>query len=116
MSKGHDTSVDYWSFGVLIYEMIVGKSPFFIDGSDQVSLFKRIVKCQYECPDIVCDDAQNLLKRLLKRRVVSRLGNLSNGYVDVKKHNWFRKSLSFNKLNARTLKAPWIPNVTNPFD
>jgi cAMP-dependent protein kinase regulator len=39
LSKGHDKGVDYWAFGVLIYEMLVGRSPFYSYGTDQVSLF-----------------------------------------------------------------------------
>ena len=96
--------------------MLVGQSPFFKEGTSQISLFKRIVRCEYECPDTVGADAQNLLKRLLRRKVTARLGNLSRGYLDVKEHEWFREAIDFDKLNQRKLKAPWIPKVTNPLD
>ena len=96
--------------------MIVGKSAFFKDGSDQISLFKRIVKCEFDFPKTVDEDAQHLIKRLLKRKVTARLGNLSRGYLDVKDHDWFRKAIDFDQLNKRELKAPWIPKQTNPLD
>jgi len=115
MSKGHDKAVDYWSFGVLIYEMLVGQSPFYLYGTDQVSLFKRIVMVKYQCPAYVSDEAKDVIKKLLTRRQASRFGNLSRGYLDVKEHDWF-KTLDFKKLNARKLKAPWKPKTTNPLD
>jgi len=115
MSKGHNKAVDYWSFGVLVYEMLVGRSPFFTYGTDQVSLFKRIVMVKYSCPSSVNDAAKDLIKKLLTRRQASRLGNLSRGYLDVKEHEWF-KSLDFEKLNNRELKSPWVPKVKNPLD
>jgi CRP-like cAMP-binding protein len=115
MSKGHDKAVDYWSFGVLIYEMLVGQSPFYLYGTDQVSLFKRIVMVKYQCPPYVSDDAQDVIKKLLTRRQASRLGNLSRGYLDVKEHPWFN-TLDFKKLTDKKLKAPWIPKISNPLD
>lgn len=115
MSKGHDKAVDYWSFGVLIYEMLVGRSPFYFYGTDQVSLFKRIVMVKYSCPSSVNDEAKDLIKRLLTRRQASRLGNLSRGHLDVKDHPWFEK-MNWDKLNNRKLKAPWVPNISNPLD
>lgn len=115
MSKGHDKAVDYWSFGVLVYEMLVGRSPFYFYGTDQVSLFKRIVMVKYSCPSTVNDDAQDLIKQLLTRRQSSRLGNLSRGYLDVKEHPWF-KSMDFDKLTNYKLKAPWVPSIKNALD
>ena len=105
----------YRSFGVLIYEMLVGQSPFYLYGTDQVSLFKRIVMVKYQCPPYVSDDAQDVIKKLLTRRQASRLGNLSRGYLDVKEHPWF-KSMDFEKLNEKKLKSPWKPKITNPLD
>lgn len=115
MSKGHDKAVDYWSFGVLIYEMLVGQSPFYQYGTDQVSLFKRIVMVKYSCPSKVNDDAKDVIKKLLTRRQASRFGNLSRGHLDIQDHKWFA-SLDFARLNNRKLKAPWKPKVANPLD
>jgi protein kinase A len=115
MSKGHDKAVDYWSFGVLVYEMLVGRSPFYLQGTDQMSLFKRIVMVKYSCPSVVDDKAEDLIKGLLTRRQTSRLGNLSRGYLDVKEHAWF-KGLDFNKLLNYELKSPWIPSIRDPLD
>lgn len=115
MSKGHDKAVDYWSFGVLVYEMLVGRSPFYFYGTDQVSLFKRIVMVKYSCPSTVNDDAKDLIKKLLTRRQTSRLGNLSGGCQDVKDHPWF-STMDWDKLNNYKLKAPWVPTIKNPLD
>jgi len=115
MSKGHDKAVDYWSFGVLIYEMLVGQSPFYLYGTDQVSLFKRIVMVKYSCPSKVTDEAKDVIKKLLTRRQASRIGNLSRGHEDIKEHPWFA-SLNFDRLNSRKLKAPWKPKISNPLD
>jgi len=115
MSKGHDKAADYWSFGVLLYEMLVGDSPFYMDNTDQMSLFRRIVKVEYQCPAYVSDDAKDVIKKLLTRRQASRLGNLCCGHLDVTEHPWFT-SLDFQELNERKIKAPWKPKITNPLD
>jgi hypothetical protein len=95
--------------------MLVGQSPFYLYGTDQVSLFKRIVTVKYYCPSYVSDDAKDVICKLLTRRQASRLGNLSRGHLDVKEHPWF-KTLDFEKLNAKTLKTPWTPQLSNPLD
>jgi protein kinase A len=119
LSKGHDKAVDYWSFGVLVYEMLVGHSPFYAGGlgesMDQVSLFKRIVKVQYTCPLSMSEDAKDMVKKLLSRRQGSRLGNLSRGHHDVKDHAWF-SSMDWEKLNKFELKAPWVPTIKGALD
>jgi len=116
LSKGHDKGVDYWAFGVLLYEMLVGYSPFYGRGGDQVAMFKRIVQQKYTFPEKVCtENAKNIIKHLLVRSVTSRYGCLVNADADVRNHPWF-SALSFEKLLKKKVNAPWIPNIKDPFD
>ena len=116
LSKGHDEGVDYWAFGVLIYEMLVGRSPFYSHGTDQVSLFKRIVQVKYSFPGgIVSDVAKDLIQRLIVRRQANRLGCLARGDSDVRDHVWF-KLLSTEQLLEKEIVAPWVPAIKDPLD
>ena len=117
MSKGHDKACDYWAYGVLVYELLVGKSPFYIPGSDQVDMFKRAVLLKYEIPEHVDELAKDMIQRLLVRKQEKRLGNLANGYLDIKRHEWFEKSgIGFRSILRREEDAPWKPEVRDVFD
>jgi len=116
LSKGHDKGVDYWAFGVLIYEMIVGRSPFYAYGSDQVSLFKRIVQVKYGFPQGMVDElAQDLIIRLIVRRQANRLGCLARADMDIRDHQWFSVIDTEGLLN-RTIQAPWVPDLRDTLD
>lgn len=116
MSKGHDKSVDYWSFGVLVYELFVGQSPFYKHGTSQMDLFKRIVMVKYSFPKCVNDPAASLIEKLLIRRPSNRLGNLANGYLDVKKHVFFEThDIDFKEIIKKEVQPPWIPESKNLF-
>lgn len=117
MSKGHNHSVDYWSFGVLVYEMLVGHSPFSKPNQSQMDMFKRIVMVQYECPPLVSSVGKDLIRQLLVRPVQERIGTRSRGHLDIMDHDWFKEScVSFQKLLKREMIAPWTPKVKDPFD
>ncbi len=116
LSKGHDKGVDYWAFGVLIYEMLVGRSPFYTYGSDQVSLFKRIVQVKYGFPQgLVNDLAQDLITRLIVRRQANRFGCLARGDMDIRDHPWFAV-IDTEKLLNKKIPAPWVPRIKDPLD
>jgi len=117
LSKGHDKGVDYWAFGVLIYEMLVGRSPFYSYGTDQVSLFKRIVQVKYSFPpgDIVNEQAQDLIQRLIVRRQANRFGCLARGDMDIRDHSWFNV-IDVDKLLNKRIPSPWVPRIKDPLD
>jgi protein kinase A len=116
LSKGHDKGVDYWAFGVLIYEMLVGRSPFYSYGTDQVSLFKRIVQVKYAFPaGVLHEDAQDVIERLIVRRQSNRLGCLSRGDCDVRDHVWF-SIIDVHRLLKKQIPAPWKPSIENILD
>jgi len=116
LSKGHDKGVDYWAFGVLIYEMLVGRSPFYTYGSDQVSLFKRIVQVKYGFPEGKVNDlAQDLITRLIVRRQANRFGCLARGDMDIRDHPWFAV-IDTEKLLNKNFAAPWVPKIRDPLD
>ena len=117
MSKGHDHAVDYWAFGVVVYELLVGHSPFYIRGSSQIDMFKRIVLVKYEIPAFVNESAKTMIQQLLVRKQSKRLGNLANGYLDIKQYPWFKESdISFKQIIRREADAPWKPELKDPFD
>jgi CRP-like cAMP-binding protein/tRNA A-37 threonylcarbamoyl transferase component Bud32 len=117
LSKGHDKGVDYWAFGVLIYEMLVGRSPFYSYGTDQVSLFKRIVQVKYSFPPggMVSEPAQDLIQRLVVRRQANRFGCLARGDMDIRDHYWFNV-IDVDKLLLKVIPAPWVPRIKDPLD
>jgi protein kinase A len=118
LSKGHDKGVDYWALGVLIYEMLVGRSPFYSYGTDQVSLFKRIVQVKYSFPPGLVsmnDQAQDLIQRLIVRRQTNRFGCLARGDMDIRDHAWFNV-INVEKLLKKKIPAPWVPRIKDPLD
>jgi len=118
LSKGHNKGVDYWALGVLIYEMLVGRSPFYSYGTDQVSLFKRIVQVKYGFPReeaVVTDHAQDLIQRLIVRRQANRYGCLARGEADIRDHPWFNV-IDVNKLLEKKIPAPWVPRIRDSLD
>jgi len=114
-SKGHDKAVDYWAFGVLVYEMLVGRSAFFVRGSETIALFKNIVQVKYSIPQTVNGFARDLIQALLVRNQSQRLGILARGHLDIMEHPWFQ-SINFATLTSKDMEAPWVPKVQDPFD
>ena len=118
MSKGHDKAADYWSYGVLVYELFVGVTPFYRPHATQLEMFKRIASGQFTMPSYIDPQAAKLIRNgLLVRKPAQRLGNLSRGYLDIKASDWFTQSgISWGALMQKQQKAPWKPKIKNKFD
>ena len=116
LSRGYDKGVDNWSFAALIYEMLMGYSPFYTKNITQMMLFKRIVRADYSFPEWAdCSDtAIDLIARLLVLNPNHRLGALAGGDNDIREHPWLA-SISAADLMTKSISVPWIPEISNAF-
>lgn len=115
LNKGHDTSADLWSLGILIFELLTGSPPFC--GSDPMKTYNLILKgiATVEFPKKINRNAQNVIKKLCKSDPFDRLGYGSNGFKDLCKHKWF-DGFNWETLRNRSMKSPFIPKVKGPSD
>lgn len=83
----YDTSVDIWAFGILLYEMLCGRTPFYSkEGSE---IYDRISQAPIYYPQELSGEVQDLLSRLLNRNTDARLGMGASGISAIKAHPWF---------------------------
>jgi protein kinase A len=115
LNRGHTFSADHWSLGVLTYEMITGFTPFYFDGMEQMDLFRAIVKGVYEKPRSIHPVAASLIDGFLTKIPAKRLGSLAGGEEGVYNHPWF-KSIDFDALRNKKIKAPHVPKIKDPLD
>ncbi|KAI0386255.1 Pkinase-domain-containing protein [Hypomontagnella monticulosa] len=108
-NKGYNKSVDWWSLGILIYEMLCGYTPFWDSGSP-MKIYENILRGKVKYPAYVHPDAQNLLERLITPDLTKRLGNLYGGSQDVKNHPWFSE-VTWDRLSRKDIDAPYTPPV-----
>ena len=113
LNKGHGKPVDWWTFGILIYEMIAGIAPF--NDEDPMGIYKKILKCKVRFPSSFPSNAKSLVKHLLVIDLSKRYGNLRNGVNDIKNHRFF-KDFDFRLLINKKLKGPFIPKICNEGD
>ncbi|KAK3753515.1 hypothetical protein QZH41_018021, partial [Actinostola sp. cb2023] len=109
----YDSAVDWWSFAVLLYEMLIGQSPF--AGEDEEDLFDSICRDKVHFPRWVSDDAVSCLTLLFERSPVDRLGYRDGTNPNVKGHKFF-KSINWTRLEARQIEPPFKPKVKDEKD
>ncbi|XP_062398134.1 serine/threonine-protein kinase N1 isoform X1 [Sardina pilchardus] len=106
-------AVDWWGLGVLIYEMLVGESPF--PGDDEEEVFDSIVNDEVRYPRFLSSEAIGIMRRLLRRNPERRLGSSEKDAEDVKKQPFFR-NIDWEALLLRKVPPPFLPCIVGKED
>ncbi|XP_051990124.1 serine/threonine-protein kinase N2-like isoform X2 [Xyrauchen texanus] len=106
-------AVDWWGLGVLIFEMLVGESPF--PGDDEEEVFDSIVNDEVRYPRFLSTEAISIMRKLLRRDPERRLGAGERDAEDVKKHLFFR-NIDWDGLLAKKVKPPFVPTIKDSSD
>ena len=115
--EGHTIMCDWWSFGILIYELLFGITPFFnLDKNRMYELievgelkFPKTIKIGQDIKPIkISEDAKNIISKLLEKNPGTRLGK--NGLIEMKNHPFFG-SINFEMIKNKKVKAPFKPTI-----
>ncbi len=112
--KGHDKTADWWSFGILLYEMFCGLPPFYVDNVDK--MYEMIQKNEVKFPKRVnlSQNAKDIILKLLDKNPKKRLG-AKKGLQEIKTHPFFAK-VNFDAIYNKKEKPPFIPELSDKSD
>jgi serine/threonine protein kinase len=110
---GHGKEVDWWSLGVLMFEMLVGMSPFYSE--NQSAMYRMIQSSDVRIPSHISRNARDITQRLLTRDVARRLGHGERDGEEIRAHVFF-ESINWEDLVNRKIPAPFIPPVLSDDD
>jgi serum/glucocorticoid-regulated kinase 2 len=110
LGHGYTKSVDWWTLGVLLYEMLTGLPPFYDENTNE--MYRKILQEPLHFPglDIVPAAAKDLLTKLLDRNPERRLG--ANGSAEIKAHHFFA-NIDWRKLLQRKYEPSFKPSVVS---
>lgn len=116
--SGHDHTLDWWTLGILIYEMIVGIPPFYNQNKHKMYYLIENGPVRWPTKEKhgfkVSDDAQDLISQLLCKDKSKRIGKVTD-VDEILSHPWFA-SINRQDLLEKKIQPPYIPTVKNQDD
>lgn len=113
LEQRYSRAVDWWAFGILLYEMLLGQAPF--RGDDEDEIFDAILEDEPLYPIQMPRESVSLLQRLLTRDPARRLGAGPNDADEVKAHPFFR-DVNWDDLLHKRVPPPFCPTLKNASD
>ncbi|XP_070181846.1 ribosomal protein S6 kinase alpha-5-like isoform X2 [Littorina saxatilis] len=115
-NTGHDFSADWWSLGVLSYELLTGTSPFSSENAQentQTEVSRRILRNEPKMPVYLSAEMKDFIRRLMVKDPSRRLG--AKGVHEIKRHKVFR-GLNWDDLAQKKIPAPVKPAIKDDLD
>ncbi|KAF9219252.1 kinase-like protein [Gyrodon lividus] len=113
LEQRYGRAVDWWAFGVLTYEMLLGQSPF--RGDDEDEIFDAILEDEPLYPITMPRDAVSILQKLLTRDPNRRLGSSKADAEEIKRHPFF-KDVNFDDILNKRIPPPYFPTINGSAD
>jgi serine/threonine protein kinase len=111
--QGHGLGVDWWTLGILIYEMVASLPPFYAD--KQMETYRKIVRGKVKFPRCMSREIKDLIGKLLKTKSTKRYGVIKGGAQLIRDHPWFKR-FDWSAMQKQQLKAPFVPKVKGNAD
>ncbi|CAG8707650.1 5874_t:CDS:10, partial [Racocetra persica] len=111
LGQGYTKTIDWWTLGVLLFEMLTGLPPFYDENTNE--MYRKILQDELRFPDEVSSEARSLLTGLLTRDPNHRLGN--NGAQEIKEHQFF-SAIDWKQLILKKVQPPFKPSVESAID
>merc|ERR1712126_94797 len=113
MNLGHGKAVDWWSLGILLFELTVGIPPFYSQNVNE--MYRKIQSAPLQFPPQITVSCRSLVSLLLERNPRRRLGSGYDDVEELKRHPFF-KNINWTRLYQKKIKPTYRPAVQNELD
>ncbi|UJR29412.1 hypothetical protein I4U23_010624 [Adineta vaga] len=104
----YDENIDWWSLGILIFELSTFRTPFYANNSTDIT--QNVLSNQVIYPERMKEEVKQIISGLLERDPKERLGNINSPHGLIGNQPFFQEPYTLDAIKSRRISPPWIPN------